>query len=167
MKNPFRKILIEDPSDKGAVISADGKYRYALWRIWDHHLPCVLFIMLNPSTADANKDDPTIRKCITYAKKWGYGGLYVGNLYALRSRDPKALQYHDTPIGVDNDAYLQWMKDRSESVIAAWGNNILGDRRAEEVRFNFSPMYCLELTRAGRPKHPLYLGRNCKLIKYS
>jgi hypothetical protein len=167
MKNPFKRIIIEDPADKGAVISADDKYRYALWRVWNHHKPCVLFIMLNPSTADASKDDPTIKKCISYAKKWGYGGLYVGNLYAFRSRDPKALGHEDRPVGVDNDAYLQWMKDKCEMIIAAWGNNILGDRRAEEVRFNFSPMNCLELTKSGRPKHPLYLGRNCKLMKYS
>ena len=77
---------------KGAIISKDKKHRYRLWRIWDDSLPKALFIMLNPSTADVMLDDPTIRRCIGFAKSWGYGGIYVGNIFSLRSSNPKDLK---------------------------------------------------------------------------
>ena len=74
--------FFDESTLNGAIISDCGKYRYQLWRKWDPSLPVVLFIMLNPSQADASEDDPTIRRCINYAKSWGYGGIYVGNLFA-------------------------------------------------------------------------------------
>ena len=84
----------------GAVFSPCGRYRYKLWRVWDPDLPlgCVMFLMLNPSTATDAEDDPTIRRCIGYARSWGYGGLYVGNLFAYRATDPTALQRVDHPL---------------------------------------------------------------------
>lgn len=82
-----------------AVISECGSYRYRLERVWEAEKDRVAFIMLNPSTADASKDDPTIRRCIGFAKAWGFGGLIVGNLFALRSTDPKALYGHKDPVG--------------------------------------------------------------------
>ena len=92
---------------KHTIISQDNKYRYQLSRIWDERKPTVLFIMLIPSTADADIDDPTIRRVVNIAKSWGYGGVFVGNLYAFRSTDPKGLQYTDNPIGEDNIQHIQ------------------------------------------------------------
>ena len=97
-KNKF----IKGGMKKHAIISQDDKYRYQLSRIWEEEKPKVLFIMLNPSTADADVDDPTIRRVVNFAKSWGYGGVFVGNLYAFRSTDPKGLRYIDNPVGEDN-----------------------------------------------------------------
>lgn len=88
--------------EKTAIISEDEKYRYQLSRCWDETKPRILFIMLNPSTADANIDDPTIRRVISFAKSWGYGGVYVGNLFAFRSTDPKGLKQIADPVGENN-----------------------------------------------------------------
>lgn len=98
--------------DKGAIISGCGKYRYSLWRTWDKKLPKVMFIMLNPSTADAYEDDPTIRRCINFAKSWGYGGIVVGNLFAYRATNPKKLILIDDPSGSANHHYLTHMIER-------------------------------------------------------
>ena len=99
--------FIKGGMKKHAVISHDDKYRYQLSRIWDEEKPMVLFIMLNPSTADADVDDPTIRRVVNFAKSWGYGGVFVGNLYAFRSTDPKVLRYIDDPIGEENIQHIQ------------------------------------------------------------
>jgi hypothetical protein len=77
---------------KDAIISQDEKYRYRLWRIWDQNLPTIFWIMLNLSTADANNDDPTIKKCIGFSEKLGFGGMYIGNLYPFRATNPKDLR---------------------------------------------------------------------------
>ena len=84
--------------NKGAKFSPCKKYRLQLWRIWDDKLPKIMFIMLNPSYADAHHDDPTIRRCINFAKNWGYGGFYVGNIYPLISTKPKLLLQSFQPI---------------------------------------------------------------------
>ena len=95
MSNIYKRILIRemnsnaDLSPDGADISSDNKYRYSLWRIWDKNKPIILFIMLNPSTADAVNNDKTMTRVKNFAESWGYGGVYVGNLYAFRSTDPK------------------------------------------------------------------------------
>lgn len=94
---------------KSAIISECGKYRYSLSRIWDENKANVLFIMLNPSTADGDVDDPTIRRCIGFAKSWGYGGIYVGNLFAYRATDPKELLKVENPIGFENIHHLMDM----------------------------------------------------------
>jgi hypothetical protein len=91
----------------GAVISQDGKYRYKLARYWNSKEPPVIFIMLNPSTADAVENDPTIRRCISFAKRWGFGGLEVYNLFALRSYDPAVIEIAGDPVGPDNDNWLR------------------------------------------------------------
>jgi len=147
---------------KGALISDDGKYRYKLWRIWDDNKPCVLFIMLNPSTADAFEDDPTIRRCINFAKSWGYGGLYVGNLYAYRATDPKELKRVDDPNGIPNEANIYEMFTHCDKVICAWGNDKIV--RLSNV-VNIIPenkLYYLDKCKSGQPKHPLYLKGDLK-----
>lgn len=158
------------PQNSGAMISEDEKYRYALWRTWDKDKPVVMFIMLNPSTADGNKDDPTIRKCMAYAKAWGYGALIVGNLYAFKTKDPKVLENILFPIGPHCDSWLYTLSKMADLRIAAWGNKILSDKRVEQVKGILSShmkgivsrLYYLELSKSGNPKHPLYLRKNLK-----
>ena len=143
----------------GAVFSPCGRYRYKLWRVWDPDLPlgCVMFLMLNPSTATDTQDDPTIRRCIGYARSWGYGGLCVGNLFAYRATDPTALQRVDHPVGPDNDRVLRAMVAQCGLVVAAWGNyGARYGRRVQEVLgLVEQPLYCLRPLRSGHPAHPL------------
>lgn len=141
-----------------AVLSPCGTYRYELRRTWAPE-PAVGWIMLNPSTADADADDATIRKCARYAKAWGYGGIVVRNLYALRSRDPKALKRHADPVGPDNATHLNRAKDDALTV-CAWGANAdmadvqrtVGSLICAGVR-----LHVLALTKDGQPGHPLFL----------
>jgi len=137
-----------------AIISQDNKYRYQLSRIWDEEKPKVLFIMLNPSTADADRDDPTIRRVMNFAKSWGYGGVFVGNLYAFRSTDPKALRKVENPVGEDNIQHIQSLIGLTERVIYAWGNN---QREPDWLCHLVDSPYCIDISKKGIPKHPLYL----------
>jgi len=143
-----------------AAVSPDGVYRYELRRWWARG-EVVRFIMLNPSTADATVDDPTIRRCVGFARSWGYGSLVVHNLYALRATDPTALAAHPDPVGPDNDDHLRhWAPPRSFTV-CAWGAHPMAARRAPAVlallrAAGFTPHH-LGLTAAGAPRHPLYL----------
>lgn len=106
---PARDLFDTGPSENeraGAILSACGTYRYHLWRLWDKALPVMVFVMQNPSTADASHDDPTIRKCIGFAKRHGYGGISVRNIFALRATDERILLTHHDPFGPENDAHL-------------------------------------------------------------
>jgi len=146
------------------------KYRYGLWRHLNGHLGPVLFVMLNPSTADAEKDDPTIRRCIGYAKKWGHDRIFVGNLFAYRSTDPKKLKRVKDPVGSLNNQHLLAMRDQSCLVIMAWGCNgsLLG--RDNEVisllQTDWIPIKALKITKQGHPSHPLYLKKDIKPIRF-
>ena len=146
---------------KSAEISACGKYRYHLRRVWDLDLPRVAFIMLNPSTADDKEDDPTIRRCIAFARAWGYGGLDVVNLFAYRATDPRELKKASSPIGPDNDGNLLAVARHADKVICAWGahGDLFGRswRVIEKLRKEGISPLCLEKTKKGLPKHPLYL----------
>ena len=161
-----------DNIEKGAEISDCGKYRYKLWRIWDKTKPFVTFLMLNPSTADANVDDPTIRRCIGFAKSWGYDGLLVCNLFAYRSTNPKELLLIDDPFGKKNDIYIQECIDRSEKVICAWGNSSILKKFDRNTKEHFSSIksrmkiHYLELSKDNVPKHPLYLKKTLVPIPY-
>jgi hypothetical protein len=119
--------------------------------------------MLNPSRADAVVDDPTIRRCIGFAHTWGFGGLEVVNLFAYRTANPTELSQADDPIGAENDFYLMSLRERVEQIILAWGNwgSLQGrDRTVMHLLSNQETMYCLGLTKAGSPKHPLYIKRD-------
>jgi hypothetical protein len=144
------------PHQSDARMSPCGTYRYALWRRWAPG-PQVLFVMLNPSTADQTRDDPTIRRCIGFAARWGFGAVAVGNLFAYRTSSPRVLRRAPHPVGRANDRWLGRLAAESSRVIAAWGNEgtLLG--RDAEVRELLSPLYALALTRQGQPRHPLYL----------
>lgn len=140
-----------------AVLSDDGQYRYRLSRTWDTAKPTVAFVMLNPSTADATEDDPTIRRCLGFAKAWGYGSLVVVNLFGLRTPDPSNLRDHPNPVGPANDEHLRAVCDDAEQVVAAWGANGSLQGRAQEVGQTLeADLYALDTTKAGHPVHPLY-----------
>jgi hypothetical protein len=139
-----------------ACFSHCGTYRYALWRRWAAG-PQVLFVMLNPSTADKQRDDPTIRRCIGFAARWGYGAVAVGNLFAFRTPSPHVLRRAAHPVGRANDRWLQRLAAESSRVIAAWGNDGTFLGRDAQVRELLGSLYALALTRRGQPRHPLYL----------
>ena len=145
--------------EKGALMSSCGKYRYQLWRIWDDSLPKVLFIMLNPSTANHEHDDPTIRRCTGFAHGWGCGGLYVGNLFAYRSTDPKRLRKVENPVGDENNKYLLEMTAKTDLIVIAWGSNPPKVECNSLKGINADELHYLELAKNGHPKHTLYLRK--------
>lgn len=164
--------LIEAPRDpevgdmlRTAHFSADMLYRYGLTRAWGPG-GMVLFILLNPSTADAIVDDATVRRCIAFARAWGYGGIYIVNLFAFRSTDPKALRRTPDPIGVQNDHAISSYAEFSSLHVAAWGVHGALLLRGRQVFQNIVtlgyPLYHLGLTQGGYPRHPLYLAKSTK-----
>ncbi len=150
---------------KNAVISECGTYRYMLKRKWGPGKP-VLFIMLNPSTADAFQDDPTIRRCMRFAASWGYGGILAGNLFAFRATNPKELQTASDPVGPENDDWLERLADEAGIVVAAWGSHGSYAGRDKQVTAMFQDLHCLALTSGGQPRHPLYLKSDCVPVRY-
>lgn len=153
---------------QGAEFGEDREYRYRLWRTWDVAKPTLAFIMLNPSTADETQNDPTIRRCIGYARKWGYGKLVVGNLFAVRTPDPAKLYDYFDPVGPENDDHLQEICDDANKVIAAWGTHGgLGDRGQHVTMDLDAELYALDTTKEGHPVHPLYQPKDAKPEPFS
>lgn len=159
-------------ADSGAEFSPCGRYRYRLWRTWDLRLKPLAFIMLNPSTADEAHNDPTVERCQRRAAAAGWGGLLVGNLFALRSTDPQRLYQVEDPVGQRNDQAIERIAQEAGQVICAWGNHGMHRGRGEEVlarlqQLRITPYY-LRLTGQGCPSHPLYVPydeppKPCKL----
>ena len=149
---------------KDAIISACGKYRYLLQRSWDYKLQAVCFVMLNPSTADATLDDPTIRRCLGFAKALGFGQLEVVNLFGWRATDPKELKSAVNPIDTENDEQLLNSAKVCNMTICAWGVNGTFLQRDKSVlgmlRKNGITPHALRLSKDGHPAHPLYLPAN-------
>jgi hypothetical protein len=153
--------------NKFALISPCGKYRYRLGRRWSPE-GCVLWIMLNPSTADANIDDRTIGRCMRFASDWGYGGILVGNLYPYRATKPIDLRGVDR-WGEDNDAHIADMARECQLIVVAWGSNSIVSQR--DVASALSaipgrPLKCLGKTVTGAPLHPLFQPADAALIDY-
>lgn len=161
------------PVVSSAVVSGCGRYRYWLGRAWST-APPVTFVMLNPSTADAHADDPTIRRCVNYARAWGYGGIWVVNLYAWRATDPRDLRTADDPVGPDNNAWLTWAARTTTPttataattattatgapIVAAWGAHADPERvRTVLGLTGMHRLTALAFTKSGQPRHPLYL----------
>ena len=151
---------------KNATFSNCRKYRYSLSRIWDKKKKLVLFIGLNPSTANEEVDDPTIRRCVNYVQNWGYGGLIMVNLFAYRVTLPSGLKKVKYPIGEDNDKYIMTLSKKADITVAAWGNNGNLYGRDKQVFDLISNLMCLKLNKSGQPAHPLYLKKNIKLTKF-
>ena len=155
---------------KSAEVSECGQYRYRLSRRWGPGLP-TLFIMLNPSTADAEIDDPTIRRCMGFAKSWGRDGIEVVNLFAFRATSPKDMQTAADPVGPENEVHVEEAVAECFEVICAWGAH--GSFKAQDMVMQrwlreagvFQP-YSLGETVDGQPRHPLYLKANLQPRSY-
>jgi hypothetical protein len=153
-----------------AIFSPDRAYRYALTRTWGERAPAV-FVLLNPSTADAFRSDPTVTRCARFARREQCGGLVVVNLFALRSTDPRVLRRHPDPAGPDNDRHILEYCRPGRLVIAGWGaHGRLRDRdRAVLALLSAArvDLRCLGTTAGGSPRHPLYLSRDTRLTTLS
>jgi hypothetical protein len=137
---------------RSAVISVCRNYRYELWRKWSD-APCCVFVGLNPSTADEIADDATIRKCIRYARLWGYGGLGMVNLFAWRATNPKEMMAVRDPVGPENDDTICRIAASAGIMIAVWGNRGSFNQRDKAVKLMLPRLYCLHKTKSGAPGH--------------
>ena len=157
-------------SISGALFNGTFSCRYSLWRIWEKTGDYLLFIGLNPSTANGIKDDPTIRRLINFAKSWGFGGLFCGNLFSLVSSNPANLLYESAVElqGGPNDQAIKRMREIATLVLVGWGTwGIHASSRAEDVlALVGEPVHCLKVTRKGEPAHPLYMPADSKLMRY-
>lgn len=144
------------PVQRAAWFSRCRRYRYVLQRRWQHDAPTVLFIGLNPSTADAMQDDATTRVCMNYARRWGYGGMWLANLFAWCATYPRDLFAAQHPIGPRNAATLRALQDDAALVVCAWGDGGAHRGRDRAVLAMLRQPHCLTTLRSGRPGHPLY-----------
>ncbi len=148
------------------VFSEDRAYRYTLWREWNYGSGYCQFIGLNPSTADETRDDPTLRRCINFAKDWGFSAFCMTNIFALRETKPANMKAHQNPVGAENDKWILNISKDAQLVVAAWGTHGSFLGRDSEV-FNITKeLYCLGTTKNGFPKHPLYVKGDTQLIKF-
>ena len=145
----------------GARFSRCRRWRYLLWRQWDERKPVANFLMLNPSTADEVKLDPSCTRARLYAEKWGYGALIVTNLFGWRATDPDDMKAVPDPVGRGNDAAILAAARASRLVVCAWGNHGLHLDRARRVTASLRragvQLHALRVNACGEPAHPLYL----------
>ena len=174
-KEPMKKTAADKelPMKRSAKISDCGQYRYTLRRNWqgpNDKTVSAAFIMLNPSTADHEQEDPTLKRCINFAKKIGVNDLLVVNLFALRSPDPAALAGHVDPVGPENAAFLDHAVKNYGTVILGWGSEPIAQARAEEFLAEYEQhrhrFQCFGKNKGGSPKHPLYLAAESKLVDF-
>jgi len=167
-----RKVKLE--ATGMAVFSPCETFRYYLMRRWseDEDPKSILWVMLNPSTADERILDPTVRRCVGYSYLWGYNHMQVCNIFALRATDPKKLYAAEDPIGPLNDDYLAWAAEGTLKggglVMAGWGTHgKLNGRSKHVIRLlsEVGDLHALSMTKAGHPGHPLYLGKNLRPTK--
>jgi hypothetical protein len=168
-------VVLEQRTDlaggtAAAVFDPARTHRYLLTRIWDPSQPPAVFLMLNPSTADAFSEDPTIRRCLSFARRENAGGLVVVNLFALRSTDPRALLHHPDPIGRLNNAFIRQSINAGGPVIAAWGSHKAAKDRGPEVARSLKArgveLRCLGRTSERQPRHPLFVPGDAALEAY-
>lgn len=157
-----------DDIDAGAKFSDDRKYRFALWRIWDKELPCVMFIGLNPSKANESDLDATIRSVIRISKHNGYGGFYMMNCFPMVSTNPDELVIHPFWQKI-NDEWIEFVASKCKDVVFAWGNfKVVRDKkRNEELVIKFPKAKVIGLNANGSPKHPLFIKGKTILTDYS
>ena len=138
-----------------AKLSECRKYRFALWRTWDESKPYVMFVGLNPSTADETTNDPTLTRCINYAKSWGFG-VCMANIFAYRATKPIDMKAATDPIGAENNDWLVELSNDAGMVVAAWGNDGSYLGRSKQIEELLPNLHCLKLNKSGEPAHPLY-----------
>ncbi len=161
------KQNIEDGIEYGAIFDLSGRYRYSLWRAWSIYHPRIAFILLNPSTADEHKNDPTIRRCISFARAWNFGSLEVVNLFAYRATDYRELLKAHEPIGAENNRFLIQAVERCSTIVLGWGAKgtfLSRDRQVMSILRGRNNLYCLGFTKNGQPRHPLYIKGNTDLV---
>lgn len=143
-------------------------WRYILGRAWDADLPRLLFILLNPSTADELHDDPTNRRGIGFARRWGYGSVVFVNLFAYRSPHPRIMKASRSPIGPWNDDCILAEAEEADKIVCGWGTHGAHRRRHQHVvkLLKDFDLYCLGTTKQGYPKHPLYLPNDQNLMPF-
>lgn len=157
--------------ERAAHFSPCRTYRYFLTRVWDLKRPMTTFIGLNPSTADETTDDPTIRRCIDFARSWGSGGFIMVNLFAYRATLPSDMMRVKESIGPDNDLSIVKACRASQWVVIAWGRN--GDHRGRDkavlrlLRESSIPLHYFKLTKYGQPWHPLFIRKGTELLPWS
>lgn len=156
----------------GAHFSKCRGYRFSLWRIWDKDKPLVMFIGLNPSTANENESDPTITRVCQIAKNNGYGGVYMMNCFPLVSTNPDVLvefydtKYHETD-DIENMRWLLEVRRKCADVVFAWGNFKVVVERAKSIAGYFKDAKALHINKNGSPKHPLYCKADSKFISFA
>jgi len=137
-------------------------YRYSLTRVWDGRLPRAAFVMLNPSTATEVQNDPTVERCERRARALGFGAFRVLNIFAYRATDPRVMRAAADPVGPENDAAILAALPWADRVICAWGTHGAhlgrGPTVAAMLRRADASLWHLGLSKAGHPKHPLYIG---------
>jgi hypothetical protein len=150
-----------------AIFSDDRAYRYALSRVWGQG-PMMLFLGLNPSTADETKLDPTLRRIAGFARREGCGGFWVANLFAFRATFPRVMLLHPEPVGADNDMWISKMATWCDLIVAGWGTHGAHRGRDIEVRklLQGHRVMCLGLTKDSQPRHPLYLPKVAELCEF-
>ena len=159
-------------SISGAVFNDENRrFRYALWRIWDKSKEALLFIGLNPSTANDIKNDPTIMKLVGFSKSWGFGGLYAGNLFSIVSANPDVLFFESSveqPNGL-NDQAIKQMNKLCSTVLVGWGEwgQNAGLRPSQVLSLIGERAFCLKVNKSGEPSHPLYLPSSSKMTLYA
>lgn len=166
----FDATPASEGGEGGAVISDDGRYRYYLRRTWNDLEPVCGFVMLNPSTADETKLDPTLRRVLSYCRRWGYGGFRIANLFAFRATDPRELLTADDPIGPENDVWLHSLTAAVDRVVVGWGTGRyprIGNRweRVAEILAPANPV-CLATAKDGQPCHPLYQRADLEPVRW-
>ena len=155
---------VRDDWTNGAAFSVCRTWRYALWRRWNTGLSCdmVAFVGLNPSYADESINDPTIRRCINFAKDWGFEGIYMLNAYAFRATDPRNMKAASNPVGPKNDQLLRYYSGKAITIVACWGAHCEPKREVVVCEVIGKLVMSLGTTKNGRPKHPLYLRADTK-----
>ncbi len=155
---------MDDESTTGAIFSECRTWRYSLWRNWpllnDRRL---VFIGLNPSTADETRNDNTITRCIGFAERHGYGGIVMVNLFAFRTKSPTEMKKAPDPIGPHNDRIINLYIDERHDVVAAWGIHGSYMNRDKVIAEMVPDLLCLGVTKGGHPRHPLFLKNDASL----
>ncbi len=163
----IEKENIKDGVKSIARFSDCEKYRYTLTRTWDSSKGKIVFIGLNPSTADEMKNDPTVTRMINFAKSWGYGTISVCNIFAYRATFPEDLKKQQDPVGPETDKWLKSEINSADKVVAAWGNHGKFNNRSSEIRkiISNNEIYSFGNTNLLEPKHVLYLKSSSQIIK--
>ncbi len=158
-----------DGIDYGAIFDINDRYRYSLWRAWSSYHPRIVFVLLNPSIADEERNDPTIRRCMGFARAWNFGSMEVVNLFAYRATDYKELFQVSDPLGEENNRFTMQAVERCSTVVVGWGTRgtLLGrDRQVLALFAGMKDVYCLGITKDGQPQHPLYVKGDTKLVSF-